>query len=153
MTSSSGDSTTSRRCDGSGVACGLEDAGREDEDILVAWGAWRDGGMVGAIALERLQGLDTVNWMAVDAAWRRRGVAGRLYAALEYEAHQRGVRRLWVTARAPAFFLRHGFEPAPEGPEAAILLNGCVDCDQYGNGCEPRALTRRLDRMGSTESS
>ena len=128
-----------------GVACGLEDEGRDDEGILAAWGA-RDGDrLVGALALERYAGMDTPNWLAVDARYRRRGVAAALYAALEREARARGVRRLWVTARAPAFFLAQGFEPAPPGDERDALLGGCLDCPQYGRDCEPQALTKRLE--------
>ena len=49
-----------------GVACGLEDSGRDDEQIEAAWGAFDGERLVGAIVLERNQGLDAVNWMAVD---------------------------------------------------------------------------------------
>ena len=92
-----------------GVACGIEDEGRDDEGILAAWGA-RDGEkLVGAVALEHQGGLDTPNWLAVDQSYRRRGIAAALYAALEREARRRGISRLWVTARAPAFFVAQGY--------------------------------------------
>ena len=87
-----------------GVACGLEDSGRDDEQIEAAWGAFDGERLVGAIVLERNQGLDTVNWMAVDGEYRRRGIAGRLYAALEREALARGI--------APAL---------GDGPHAGVL--------------------------------
>jgi N-acetylglutamate synthase-like GNAT family acetyltransferase len=133
-----------------GVACGLEDEGRDDEGILAAWGA-RDGDrLVGCLALERFAGMDTANWLAVDEAHRRRGVAAALYAALEREARARGVRRLWVTARAPAFFLAQGFEAAPPGEESDALLGDCPDCPQFGRGCDPRALTKRLEETGTS---
>ncbi len=54
-------------------------------------------------------------------------------------------RRLWVTARAPVFFVAQGFAPAPPGRERDILLGGCLDCVQFGTECEPKALTKRLD--------
>jgi N-acetylglutamate synthase-like GNAT family acetyltransferase len=131
-----------------GVACGLEDGGRDHEGILAAWGAKDGERLVGAIALERCAGMDTVNWLAVDERYRRRRVAAELYAALESEARARGMRRLWVTARAPAFFLAQGFEPAPPGGEAGALLGDCLDCAQYGRECEPQALTKRLVEPG-----
>ena len=127
-----------------GVACGLEGDGRDDEGILAAWGA-RDGDrLVGCLALERFAGMDTANWLAVEEGYRRRGVAAALYAALELEARARGLRRLWVTARAPGFFLAQGFEPAPPGDQRDALLGGCLDCEQFGRDCEPQALTKRL---------
>jgi len=131
-----------------GVACGIEDEGRDDEGILAAWGA-RDGEeLVGAVALERQGGLDTPNWLAVDQRYRRRGIAAALYALLEREARRRGISRLWVTARAPAFFVAQGYEDAPLGEERDALLGGCHDCPQFGGACVPRALTKRLDVMG-----
>lgn len=134
---------------GLGVACGLEDDGRADETIVAAWGAYDDGGdLVGCIALERYAGLDTANWMAVDERFRRRGIAAALYRELEREARARGLRRLWVTARAPGFFLAQGFAPVERGPERDALLGGCLGCVQFGAECEPMALTKRLDDLG-----
>ena len=131
-----------------GVACGLEDSGRGDEQVEAAWGASAGEGLVGAIALEHHEGLDVVNWMAVDASQRRRGIAGRLYAALEREALARGLTRLWVTARTPAFFLAHGYTAVAAGPERDILMSECPRCAQFGRGCEPQALTKRIDDSG-----
>jgi len=86
-----------------GVACGLEDSEqRGDEQVEAAWGAFEGDRLVGAIVLERYQDMETVNWMAVDDSYRRRGIASRLYAALEREALARGITRLWVTARPPS---------------------------------------------------
>jgi GNAT superfamily N-acetyltransferase len=133
-----------------GVACGLEDEGRGDETILAAWGAFDGDGLVGTIALERYAGLVTANWLAVRESHRRRGIAAALYAALEREARARGIRRLSVTARAPAFWLAEGFEPLPPGLESETLLGGCLDCDQYGRGCAPEALAKSLEETGPT---
>lgn len=134
------------------VACGIEDDGRGDESIAAAWSA-RDGErLVGCIALERFAGMDTANWLAVDERYRRRGIAAALYAALEREARARGMRRLWVTARAPAFFLAQGFEPVERGAERDALLGGCLECDQFGRECEPQALTKRLDVASPRDS-
>jgi N-acetylglutamate synthase-like GNAT family acetyltransferase len=134
------------------VACGIEDDGRGDESIAAAWSA-RDGEkLVGCIALERYAGMDTANWLAVDERYRRRGIAAALYHELEREARARGMRRLWVTARAPAFFLAQGFEPVEPGAERDALLGGCPECEQFGRECEPRALTKRLDVTGPSDS-
>jgi N-acetylglutamate synthase-like GNAT family acetyltransferase len=131
-----------------GVACGLEDEGRDDEGILAAWGAFAGERLVGAICLERQSDLDTVNWMSVDGEYRRRGIAAALYAELEREALSRGMRRLWVTARAPGFFLSQGFAPVSGGPERDALLGGCLTCGQFGRECRPEALTKTLQATG-----
>jgi GNAT superfamily N-acetyltransferase len=127
-----------------GVACGLEDEGRDDDGIVAAWGACDGERLVGAICLERQHGLDTPNWMAVDEAYRGRGIASALYAELESEARRRGIRRLWVTARAPGFFLAQGFRLVPGGGERDALLGECPRCPQYGRECTPEALCKPL---------
>ena len=127
-----------------GLACGLEDGGRDDGGVIAAWGAFAGHRLVGALCLERQSGLHTPNWLAVDEAFRRRGVAAALYAELEREARGRGVARLWVTARAPEFFFSQGFEPVPPSAERGLLLGDCLACAQYGHECEPRALTKTL---------
>lgn len=131
-----------------GVACGLEDEGRDDEGILAAWGAFAGERLVGCICLERQLELDTANWMAVDEDYRRRGIAAALYTELEREALARGMRRLWVTARAPSFFLAQGFEPVSGGAERDALLGGCLECGQFGRECRPEALTKTLQATG-----
>jgi GNAT superfamily N-acetyltransferase len=131
-----------------GVACGLEDEGRDDEGVLAAWGAFSGHRLVGAICLERQKELDTANWLAVHEDFRRRGIAASLYAELERAARGRGIARLWVTARAPAFWVAQGFEPVPPGPQSDALLGECLDCSQYGRGCTPEALTKSLEKPG-----
>ena len=128
-----------------GVACGLDDSDRGDERVRAAWGAFAGDELAGAIVLERLRELETVNWMAVGEAYRRRGLASRLYAVLEREARARGIKRLWVTARTPAFFAAQGFRAVPPGAEWDTLLGECPQCGQYGRGCTPQALFKYLD--------
>ena len=135
-----------------GVACGIEDEGRDDEASsrpgapATERGSWAASRSSGTPAWTR------PNWLAVDERYRRRGIAAALYDALEREARARGMRRLWVTARAPAFFLAQGFEPVEPGTERDALLGGCLECDQFGRECEPRALTKRLDVTGLDDS-
>ena len=131
-----------------GVACGLDDSGRGDEQVEAACGAFDGERLVGAIDLECYRGLETVNRMAVEGAYRRRGIASRLYAALEREALARGITRLRVTARPPALFLAHGFTAVASGHERDILMGECPRCEHFGHGCEPRALTKRIDDTG-----
>ena len=131
-----------------GARSGIEDSGREDEHIRVAWGAFDSDKLVGAIVLERLGALDTPNWLAVDADYRRRGVARRLYAELEAEARRRGMQRLWVTARNAAFFMAQGYTAVPPGREADSLLGECPLCEQFGRTCTPQALTKRVEAAG-----
>jgi N-acetylglutamate synthase-like GNAT family acetyltransferase len=128
-----------------GVANGLDESERDEKGLVGAWAArTENGNMVGAIALERSGGLDVVNWMSVDAAYRGRRLASRLLVELEAEARRRGVRRLWATARAPGFFVANGFRPADDGPEATYLIGDCASCPQYGRDCRPQPMVKDL---------
>ena len=134
-----------------GVACGLEDSERDAEEIVAAWGARAGTGrLVGAIVLERDDGLGVVNWLAVDAEFRGRGLAGRLYSELEREARRRDVGRLWVTARVHGFFARQGFVPLGAGLESRRLLRACTACRQYGRTCRPQALFKDLGESSAS---
>jgi predicted GNAT family N-acyltransferase len=62
--------------------------------------------------------------MAVDEAWRRRGVGGRILAALEVEARRMGMREAVLAAqtRATRFYESHGY-----GEEGAVFLDAGID--------------------------
>ncbi|WP_246262406.1 GNAT family N-acetyltransferase [Aromatoleum evansii] len=51
--------------------------------------------------------------MAVAAAWRNRGIGGRMLEALVIEAGRLGFREVVLNAQIDAvdFYLRHGFKP------------------------------------------
>ena len=127
-----------------GLECGLEDSGCED-DVLAAWGAYDGDHLVGGFTLERHADLYVPNWLAVSEGHRRRGIAEELYVALENDARARGARRLWVTARAPSFFLAQGFTEAEPGDAWDLIMGGCQSCPQYERDCHPRALTKPID--------
>lgn len=129
-----------------GVANGLDEGEREGKVRMGVWEA-RDarGTLVGGICLERSGDLDALDWMSVNAEYRGRGIASRLLAEAEREARARGIRRLWVTARAAGFFAANGYRPIDSGPEADYLLGECPSCEQYGHGCTPSPMMKDLD--------
>jgi N-acetylglutamate synthase-like GNAT family acetyltransferase len=127
------------------VANGLDTTPLPPDCTIAAWAAHTPTGVLaGGIALEYGGALDVIHWLAVEQAYRGRGVATRLLDALEVDARRRGVSRLWTAARAPGFFLANGFSPVDEGAEAALLLADCPSCPQYGRECTPRAMVKYL---------
>lgn len=66
-----------------------------------------------------------VGRMAVLAAWRSRGVGGRILQALLDEARRRGLVEAVLSAqvKATAFYLRHGFAAEGEVYEEAGILH------------------------------
>ncbi len=129
-----------------GLEAGLDETEREGERILAAWLAVDDesGAPVGAIALEWSRDMDTINWMSVSESRRRQGIATQLLEALEAEARRRGLRRLFLTARTPEFFLSRGYAEVEDAARAALLLGDCPQCEQYMRGCTPRPLVKEF---------
>jgi N-acetylglutamate synthase-like GNAT family acetyltransferase len=127
-----------------GTAAGLAEMEDDLEGIEAMWGAYEDGDLIAAVVLRHHAGLDLVGWLAVAAGRRGRGIGSRLLEELEREALARGVRCLWAMARAPGFFIRHGYEPSDTGPDHDALFGNCPTCDQYGTTCSPRAVRKTL---------
>jgi N-acetylglutamate synthase-like GNAT family acetyltransferase len=127
-----------------GTQAGLAEMEEDVGGLEALWGAYEGQTLMGIVALCRRGGLDVVGWLAVGESHRGRGVGTRLLAELEAEACRRDATCLWATARAPGFFLAHGYTPKDEGVEPRALLANCPGCSQYGTTCTPRAVFKRL---------
>ena len=94
-----------------------------DELEASAWhrlAALADGSVIACGRLHRdpaAPDTGVLRYMAVDPAWRGRGVGSALLAALEAAARQAGLSRLRLAAREAAvpFYRRHGYRPLGPG--------------------------------------
>jgi N-acetylglutamate synthase-like GNAT family acetyltransferase len=136
---------------GLGKVAGLAQHEQDVEGIEALWLAVDAGEPVGAVMLRYHGCLAVVGWLAVREDHRGGGLGRRLLATVEEQAARRGVVRLWATARAPGFFLRHGYATVDSGPAHDYLLGPCVSCDQYGTTCTPRAVVKVLGAQSEKE--
>ena len=85
-----------------------------------------DGRLIGAGALHVMwEDLGEVRTLAVDDAWLGHGVGHALLAALEDDAVELGLSRLFCLTFETEFFGRHGFEPIEESivaPDVYVQL-------------------------------
>ncbi|MFE6965725.1 MULTISPECIES: amino-acid N-acetyltransferase [unclassified Agromyces] len=90
--------------------------GKERVDLYGAIQEFRvaedaDGRVIGAGALHVMwEDLGEVRTLAVDDAWLGKGVGHALLSALEQEARELGLSRLFCLTFEIGFFGRHGFE-------------------------------------------
>jgi amino-acid N-acetyltransferase len=101
------------------------------EDVQEFRVAEVDGTLAGCGALHVMwEDLAEVRTLAVDPAWRGRGVGSRLLTVLMDQARELGVRRLFCLTFEVDFFTRHGFhvvDGTPVAPEVYAQLLRSMD--------------------------
>ena len=119
-----------------------EDAIQVPTDIERCWEAVdEDGSLIGGFVLAKRQGEFIVDGIAVDPEYRKAKLGSALLQGGIEEAVKRGGSRMFLVARAPEFFRKHGFVTVPR--EDAPNFFECLTCPQYGVDCHPEVM--RLD--------
>jgi N-acetylglutamate synthase-like GNAT family acetyltransferase len=126
-----------------GVAAGLDERGPGDVGAAAMWGAYDDDALVGTVTLGTLHGLNVVSWLAVDEAYRGRGLGRLLLGELEAEVLRRGIREVWAPVREPEFFRAWGYEEIFPGEERKSPLADCLECRRFGRTCQPQVVVKR----------
>jgi GNAT superfamily N-acetyltransferase len=101
-----------------------------------------DTALVGGCILAMREGEYICDGIAVAPELRKTGLGRQLLDLLLDEARSRGAQRLFLVARAPAFFAKSGFTPI-ERADAPDFFE-CFSCPQYGKTCHPEVMTLRL---------
>jgi N-acetylglutamate synthase-like GNAT family acetyltransferase len=116
------------------------------KDNLLAQFVIRDskGRMEAAARLEFTFDHPFVEEVAVREDLRGRGLGIKVVGAVLEEARKRGIRTIWVMARAPGFFRNMGFAEAPEKELLEKLIAQCDECRDYRSVCNPKLLKKTL---------
>jgi amino-acid N-acetyltransferase len=103
------------------------------EDVQEFWVAEAAGRVVGCGALHVMwEDLAEVRTLAVDPAWRTRGVGALVLGRLIETARELGVRRVVCLTFEVEFFSRHGFRPTDGIPVAPELFAELVQSFDEG---------------------
>lgn len=106
-----------------------------DDGAVYSIAARSDGALLAAATLSFRDGAFILDYIAVAPQFRRAGMGAEAVNIIAAKARLLGARKLYITARNPAFFKALGFS---EGEPDGIDMNaGCKGCHQYGNGCSP----------------
>lgn len=99
--------------------------------------------LVGCGALQIVDpGLAEIRSIAVDPAWRGRGIGSDLLRALLDDARRLGLGRVFCLTRRPTFFARHGFVEAPKEIFPTKVWGDCLACPRR-HACDEIAMERR----------
>jgi len=124
------------------IESGLEE-GTLDK-IVVAYGIYQGTRLVGCSALKLDNGCFSVECLAVNEEYRRRGLGAQLVRKVEEDARRRGAQEIWALARAPGFFEAIGFRGSEHPSEGAPSTIGCKSCRQYQATCFPAIVVKDL---------
>lgn len=100
-----------------------------------------DGKLIGAFVLSKREGEFVVDGIAIAPEYRKLKLGRLLLDKGIEETLKQGGRRIFLVARAPGFFAKHGFKTVSR--EEAPGFVECLTCPQYGKTCHPEVM--RLD--------
>lgn len=104
-----------------------------------------DDQVVGCVALTIVWAdLAEIRSLAVEDAFRGRGIGGKLVEWSVQEARRLGIRRLFALTYEQHFFERLGFEVVPKDSLPLKVWSDCVRCPKR-NGCDEIAVVRVLE--------
>ncbi|HIH01402.1 TPA: GNAT family N-acetyltransferase [Thermoplasmata archaeon] len=128
---------------------GLDMKGGPLKDIVVAYGCYVDGEMLGCATLQEVEGSFFLEYVAVAPDHRLKGIGRLLVREIEEEARSRGLEELWAKARSPGFYESIGFRIAPQDEETPKSLDGCIGCQQLRVTCFPAIVVKQLRTRSS----
>jgi len=126
------------------VAAGLDMQDGTLVGVVVAYGCYMGDRLVGCATLKLEDGSHFLEYVAVDAEVRKRGIGALLVAKIEEEARSRGMSELWAKARSPRFYERIGFRVLGEGERGPKSLESCRECPQFRRSCFPAVVVKQL---------
>lgn len=96
--------------------------------------------LVGGCVLCLREGEHIIDGIAVDSQYRNTDWGSRLLDLALAKAKAGGGRQMYLVARAPGFFRRHGFETVAR--DGAPEFFECFTCDQYNQTCFPEVMKK-----------
>ena len=103
-----------------------------------------DGKIVGCCALEVVwSDLAEIKSLAVDEAYKGKGIGNRLVAAAVEQAEKLGVPKVFALTLEPAFFEKSGFEIVEKEALPMKVWSDCARCPKQQN-CDEIAVIKKV---------
>lgn len=100
------------------------------------------GRRIGGGSLAKAYGEFLIRSVAVEEAYRGKGLGKKLVEYMIEEAKSWDAKQLLLTAKVPGFYKKLGFEVIPR--EEAPPISDCTSCPQFHNGCDSEIMLRKL---------
>ena len=84
-----------------------------------------------------------LNDIAVAEEFRSMNIGESLLAVTEKEIEKLGGKTIYITAKAPGFFAKYGYEYLDEKDVPDIFV--CFDCKQLNITCNPKFMIKKLN--------
>ena len=108
-------------------------------DLVQCWKAEDEAGtLIGGCVLALRGGEYIIDGIAAEPEYRRKKLGGELLDLALREARRRGAAKVYLVAKAPGFFRKHGFGTIE--PEQVPGLFDCPSCPQYRKSCYPEVM-------------
>lgn len=98
--------------------------------------------LAGGCVLCLREGEHIIDGIAVDPHYRDTDWGSKLLALALAEAAARGGPQMYLVARAPGFFKKHGFETVKR--DDAPEFFECFTCEQYQKSCFPEVMKKEI---------
>lgn len=112
-------------------------------DLVQCWKAEDEKGrLISGCVLAMRGGEYIIDGISTEPEYRKEKIGGKLLRLALDEVKKRGGKEVYLVAKAPGFFRKHGFEEieATDVPE----LFDCCSCPQFQKTCFPEVMKLKL---------
>ena len=102
-----------------------------------------DNNIIAGSSITFRKGNYILNDIAVAEEFRSMNIGERLLAVTEKEIEKLGGKTIYITAKAPGFFAKYGYEYLDEKDVPDIFV--CLDCKQLNITCNPKFMIKKLN--------
>lgn len=107
-------------------------------DIVKGWKADIQGLLIGGCVLSLRQEDFIIDGIAIESEYRKSRLGSELLHRALDEAKKMGGKSVYLVAKAPGFFRKHGFGTIER--DDAPLFFECFTCPQYLTTCFPEVM-------------
>lgn len=112
-------------------------------DLVQCWKAEdKNGKLISGCVLAMRGGEYIIDGISTEPEYRKEKIGGKLLKLALDEVRKKGGERVYLVAKAPGFFQKHGFMPIPASD--VPLLFDCLSCPQFQKSCFPEVMKLEL---------